>query len=164
MAQKQEDYQRVQTIIKEIAEVKNQLSQLNLFWLDEQRQIIEHLKEEIRALNKEKDAKNVQRGNLESRIHQLEYEILPEKYQRYEAIEDVLNEEFTKEYRENIGVPRYQQELDRLKKADIIRKNFGDSLAQNHKGDGRGSEETVCSTQRICRTVQTLCIPDRGDG
>lgn len=133
VAQKQEDYQRVQTIIKEIAEVKNQLSQLNLFWLDEQRQIIEHLKEEILALNKEKDAKNVQRGNLESRIHQLEYEILPEKYQRYEAIEDVLNEEFTKEYRENIGVPRYQQELDRLKKADIIRKNFGDSLAQNTK-------------------------------
>lgn len=131
--QKQQDYQRSQAITREIAEVKAQLSQLNLFWLDEQRQIIEQLKEEILALNKEKDAKNVQRGNLEGRIHQLEYEILPEKYQRYEAIEDGLNEEFTKEYRENTGVPRYQQELDRLKKADIIRKNFGDSLAQNTK-------------------------------
>lgn len=133
VAQKQEDYQRVQTITKEIAEVKNQLSQLNLFWLDEQRQIIEHLKEEILALNKEKDAKNVQRGNLESRIHQLEYEILPEKYQRYEAIEDGLKEGFTEEYRETIGVPRYRQELVRLKKADVIRKNFGDSLAQSTK-------------------------------
>ena len=133
VAQKQEDYQRVQTIIKEIAEVKNQLSQLNLFWLDEQRRIIEQLKEEILAFNKEKDAKNVQKGKLEDRIHQLEYEILPEKYQRYEAIEDVLNEEFTKEYRETIGVPRYRQELVRLKKADVIRKNFGDSLAQSTK-------------------------------
>ena len=133
VAQKQEDYQRVQMIIKEIAEVKNQLSQLNLFWLDEQRRIIEQLKEEILAFNKEKDAKNVQKGKLESRIHQLEYEILPEKYQRYEAIEDVLNEEFTKEYRETIGVPRYRQELVRLKKADVIRKNFGDSLAQSTK-------------------------------
>ena len=57
-------------IIKEIAEVKNQLSQLNLFWLDEQRRIIEQLKEEILAFNKEKDAKNVQKGKLESRIHQ----------------------------------------------------------------------------------------------
>lgn len=120
-------------IIKEIAEVKNQLSQLNLFWLDEQRRIIEQLKEEILAFNKEKDAKNVQKGKLEGRIHQLEYEILPEKYQRYEAIEDVLNEEFTKEYRETIGVPRYRQELVRLKKADVIRKNFGDSLAQSTK-------------------------------
>ncbi len=84
---KQEDYQRVQTIIKEIAEVKNQLSQLNLFWLDEQRRIIEQLKEEILAFNKEKKMrKNVQKGKLEGRIHQLEYEILPEKYQRYEAI------------------------------------------------------------------------------
>ena len=89
VAQKQEDYQRVQTITKEIAEVKAQLSQLNLFWLDEQRRIIEQLKEEILAFNKEKDAKNVQKGKLEDRIHQLEYEILPEKYQRYEAIEDV---------------------------------------------------------------------------
>ena len=133
MAQKQEDYQRVQTIIKEIAEVKNQLSQLNLFWLDEQRRIIEQLKEEILAFNKEKDAKNVQKGKLEGRIHQLEYEILPEKYQQYEAIEDVLNEGFTKEYRETIGVPRYRQELVRLKKADVIRKNFGDSLAQSTK-------------------------------
>lgn len=111
MAQKQEDYQRVQTIIKEIAEVKNQLSQLNLFWLDEQRRIIEQLKEEILAFNKEKDAKNVQKGKLEDRIHQLEYEILPEKYQRYEAIEDVLNEEFTKEYRETIGVPAIGRSL-----------------------------------------------------
>ena len=108
--------------------------------------------------------KMCKRGNLESRIHQLEYEILPEKYQRYEAIEDVLNEEFTKEYRETIGVPRYRQELVRLKKADVIRKNFRRQFGAEHKGDGRGSEETVCSTQRICRTVQTLCIPDRGDG
>ena len=69
----------VQTITKEIAEVKISY-QLNLFWLDEQRQIIEHLKEEILALNKGKDAKkNVQRGNLESRIHQLEYEDLAGK-------------------------------------------------------------------------------------
>ena len=133
VAQKQEDYQRVQTITKEIAEVKAQLSQLNLFWLDEQRRIIEQLKEEILAFNKEKDAKNVQKGKLESRIHQLEYEILPEKYQRYEAIEDGLKEGFTEEYRETIGVPRYRQELVRLKKADVIRKNFGDSLAQSTK-------------------------------
>lgn len=73
------------------------------------------------------------RRAVQLRIHQLEYEILPEKYQRYEAIEDVLNEEFTKEYRETIGVPRYRQELVRLKKADVIRKNFGDSLAQSTK-------------------------------
>ena len=36
--------------------------------------------------------------SCEEGIHQLEYEILPEIYQRYEAIEDVLNVEFTKEY------------------------------------------------------------------
>lgn len=133
VAQKREDYQRSQTITKEIEAVKDQLSQLNLFWLDEQRHIIERLKEESLALNKEKDAKNVQKGSLESRIHQLEYEILPEKYQRYEAVEDGLKEGFTEEYRETIGIPRYRQELVRLKKADVIRKNFGDSLAQSTK-------------------------------
>ena len=147
MAQKQEDYQRVQMIIKEIAEVKNQLSQLNLFWLDEQRRIIEQLKEEILAFNKEKDAKNVQKGKLEGRIHQLEYEILPEKYQQYEAIEDVLNEGFTKEYRETIGVPRYRQELVRLKKADVIRKNFGDSLAQSTKAMD-GAQKKLLAARR----------------
>ena len=56
VAQKQQDYQRSQAITREIVEVKAQLSQLNLFWLDEQRQIIEQLKEEILVLNKEKDA------------------------------------------------------------------------------------------------------------
>lgn len=63
VAQKQEDYQRVQMIIKEIAEVKNQLSQLNLFWLDEQRRIIEQLKEEILAFNKEKMRKMCKKGS-----------------------------------------------------------------------------------------------------
>ena len=44
-----------------------------------------------------------------------------------------MKEGFTEEYRETIGVPRYRQELVRLKKADVIRKNFGDSLAQSTK-------------------------------
>ena len=104
--------------------------------------------------------KNVQKGKLEDRIHQLEYEILPEKYQRYEAIEDVLNEEFTKEYRETIGVPRYSAGACPLEKGRCHLQELWRQFGAEHKGDGRGSEETVCSTQRICRTVQTLCIPD----
>ena len=48
-------------------------------------------------------------------------------------MEDRLQDEFPVEYQENIGLPRYQQELDRLKRADIVHKNFSNRLEQSVK-------------------------------
>ena len=111
-------------ITKEVTDIEDQLSKLDLLWLDEQRRTIATLGDEIIALNKEKEQKGIQIGQRKERIRQLDYEVLPDHYQQLSNMEDRLQDDFPAEYQENIGLPRYQQELDRLKRADIVHKNF----------------------------------------
>ena len=133
VAQKQEDYLRTLAIDKEISEIDAQLGRLDLLWLEEQRRIIHQLHEAITALSREKDEQNTRKGSLEERIHQLDQTLLPDCYQHHAQIEEQLNEDFTAEYQEKIGIPRYRQEFDRLKRAEVVHKNFSDSLAQSVK-------------------------------
>lgn len=133
IVQKQADYLRGIEITKEVSDIDDQLSKLDLLWLDEQRHTIASLGKEIAALNNEKDRKIAQVGQIKERIRQLDYEILPDHYQHLSSIEDRLQEEFSAEYQENIGIPRYRQELARLKRADVIHKNFSEHLSQSAK-------------------------------
>lgn len=133
VAEKQKAYLRGMEITKEVTDIEDQLSKLDLLWLDEQRRTIAALGDEIIALNKEKEQKGIQIGQRKERIRQLDYEVLPDHYQQLSNIEDRLQDEFPVEYQENIGLPRYQQELDRLKRADIVHKNFSNRLEQSVK-------------------------------
>lgn len=133
VAEKQKAYLRGMEITKEVTDIEDQLSKLDLLWLDEQRRTIAALGDEIIALNKEKEQKGIQIGQRKERIRQLDYEVLPDHYQQLSNMEDRLQDEFPVEYQENIGLPRYQQELDRLKRADIVHKNFSNRLEQSVK-------------------------------
>lgn len=129
--EKQNAYLRGIEINGEISSIDEQLSKLDLLWLDEQRHTIAVLGEEIFSLNQERDQRNQQIGDLKRTIHQLEYDTLPAHYQQLTAIEDRLQDEFPVEYQENIGIPRYQQELSRLKRADVVHRNFSNRLEQS---------------------------------
>lgn len=133
VAEKQKAYLRCMEITGEIKDIDDQLSKLDLLWLDEQRRTIAVLGNEIIALNNEKEQKGVQLGEHKERIRQLDYEVLPERYRQRSHMEDRLRDEFPVDYRENIGIPRYLQEFDRLKRADIVYKNFSKRLEQSVK-------------------------------
>ena len=133
VAEKQKAYLRGMEIVNEVTDIDDQLSKLDLLWLDEQRRTIAALGDEIIALNKEKEQKGIQIGQHKERIRQLDYEVLPDHYQQLSYMEDRLQDEFPVEYQESIGLPRYQQELARLKRADIVHKNFSSRLEQSVK-------------------------------
>ena len=113
---------------KKIKEIEEQISNLNLFWLEEQRRNIGYLREEIDSLRSQHKNTVERQGQLKEQIRQLEYERLPALYQELSSLEDALNEEFSQEYQEKVGIPRYEQELYRLKRAAVIQKNFSDQL------------------------------------
>lgn len=131
VVEKQHAYLRGIEINGEISRIDEQLSKLDLLWLDEQRKTIALLGDEIIALNKEKEAKVLQIGQCKERIRQLDYEVLPDHYQQLTGIEDRLQDEFPVAYQQNTGIPRYQQELSRLKRADVVYKNFSNRLEQS---------------------------------
>lgn len=138
--EKLDGYTRSLEIKKEIVEIDNQLSQLNLFWLDEQRRTFEGLKKEIETLNAKKNSTVERQGQLKEKIHQLEYVTLPEQCQKLTELEDRICDAFTAEYQEQVGLPRYQQELARLKRPEVVQKNFSDQLIRS-----RNEQQTTWS-------------------
>lgn len=133
IAEKQQAYLRGIEITKEVDDIDEQLSKLDLLWLDEQRRTIAALGDEIEALKSQNKQKGIQIGQLKERIRQLDYELLPDHYQQLTDIEDRLQDEFPAEYQESTGLPRYEQEFARLKRADIVYKNFSNRLEQSTK-------------------------------
>lgn len=133
IAEKQTAYLRGIEITNEVQDIDDQLSKLDLLWLDEQRRTIVALGNEIVALNNAKDQEVDRIGQLKERIRQLDYEVLPDYYQQLADAKSCLEEGFSLEYQENIGIPRYQQEFARLKCADIVHKNFSKRLEQSVK-------------------------------
>ncbi len=138
--EKLDGYTRSLEIKKEIVEIENQLSQLNLFWLDEQRRVIEGLRKEIETLRGKQSSTVERQGQLKEQIHQLEYVKLPEQCQKLTELEDRIDEEFTAEYQEQVGLPRYQQELARLKRPEAVQKNFSEQLIRS-----RNEQQTTWS-------------------
>lgn len=131
VVEKQHAYLRGIEINSEIFDIDEQLSKLDLLWLDEQRKTIARLGDEIITLNKEKEAEGILIGKYKERIRQLDYEILPDHYQKLTDVEERLQEEFPDEYQQNIGIPRYQQEFSRLRRAEVVHKNFSNRLEQS---------------------------------
>lgn len=128
--EKLEDYLRVLEIQKEMAHVEDQLSQLDLLWVNEQRNNIVRLGQKIKVLSGQKDQRTIALGQLQEQIRMLEYERLPEQHRKLSELADRLRESFTQDYQAEVGLPRYQQELARLKAPAVVQKNFSGRLAQ----------------------------------
>lgn len=76
--QRQEEYLRTLEIHKELEEIDEALSHLDIFWLDEQRKMIRTLEAEIAALRRQGEGQKEKQGNLGEKVRQLEEETFPE--------------------------------------------------------------------------------------
>ena len=132
LAQRQADFLRALEIAGEIQALEEELSHLDLLWLGELKAKIDALEQEIHALNTKKAALSEEKGGLEKQLHFLEYERLPELYQKQAEKKDALAEKFSESYQNKVGLPRYEQELARLRRAGTVAKNFGDQLVQRN--------------------------------
>lgn len=128
LEQCRDSYQRSIKITKEMEQLEDKLSHLDLFWLDEQRRQIGILEREIKDLDQKKIQYAQEKTKKEERIRILEYEVLPDLYQKLTDKEDSLSERFPPSFIEKVGLPRYRQEFARLKKASAVAKNFGDQM------------------------------------
>ena len=128
--EKLNDYLRTLELKEELAQTEEQLSRLDLLWLDEQRQTIASLIGEIKTQRDRQQDTVDQRGQLKAQIRQLEDERLPGQRQKLTDLENRICETFSREYQEQTGLPRYEQELARLKRATAVHKNFSDQLVR----------------------------------
>lgn len=136
--ERQRNYHRGMEISQELNSAEDALSHLDLFWLDEQRGIIGMLEKEIKELRDQDKQHTQDRAQKQERIHQLEDDRLPALYKVLVDAEDRIADEFSEDFVERIGKPRYQKELQRLGKAAVVYKNFSDRFEQT-----RNEQETA---------------------
>ena len=130
VAQRQADYLRGIEITKELEQIDEQMSHLDLFWLDAQRKIIKQLETEIAQLNSQTVQLSNQQAILQQQVHDIVWKTLPEINQALAEIEDRIADSFSPEFIQNVGLPRYRQEFARLKKASVVFANFSNRLKQ----------------------------------
>lgn len=138
VAERQQDYRRGLEISKELPLAEEQLSQLDLFWLNEQRSIIRSLEKDIADLREQERQHTRDKAQRQERVRQLEYDHLPDLYKVLVDAEDRIADEFSADFVERVGKPRYQKERQRLGKAAIVYKNFSDRFEQT-----RNEQETA---------------------
>ena len=141
IAEKQEAHRRCAELTGEIAEVDAQLSKTDFQWLEEQQDTIKALQDETLALNREKDSQNTQVGQIKERLRQLDDELLPEQHRQLKAMQDRLAETFSREYQERVGIPRYQEEFARLKRAEVVCKQFSGLVEQSEQEQDAAKEK-----------------------
>ena len=142
ITQRQRDYLRGLEIVHDLDRVEDELSHLNLFWLDSKREEIRALEKDLNGLRNQETGCMSEIAVLKDRIHDIEYEKLPDLYQTMIAREDKISEQFTEQFVQATGIPRYQTELKRLKKAAVVAKNFGDRLVQT-ENEQRAARESL---------------------
>ena len=130
VVQCQGDYLRGLEISDELTEIEKRASGLDLTWLMQINSEIEALEKEIESLRNNQIQQNSEKARLEERIRTLDYDVLPGLWQQHNDLEYQISEDFPQSFADSVGIPRYQQELKRLKKAAIVAKNFGDHLPQ----------------------------------
>lgn len=128
--QRQADYLRGIEITKELEQIDEQMSHLDLFWLDAQRKIIKQLEAEIAQLNSQTVQLSNQQAILQQQVHDIVWETLPEINQALAEIEDRIADSFSPEFIQKVGLLRYRQEFARLKKASVVFANFSNRLKQ----------------------------------
>lgn len=153
VTQRQTDVRRAWEITRELEEIEKKKAQLNLFWVDQMREKAERLEEEIKALERQKHEKGKQLGGLEITIRSLEQEQLPRLRVNLSQKEEEVREQFSEADMEQ-NLPRYEQELKRLKKPSVIAENFGNSREQTIRRERSAREALVQARQRYVQTFQ----------
>lgn len=131
MAQRQADAARREALDQQLAQIETQLEGLDLLWLEELDREIAQLDGEITQLRKTLREEDRNGGLLTNRLQQLTEEKLPQTRQLLAETERTIEGRYPAEDREAVGLPRYREALQRLKKPSAILRQLRDQAPES---------------------------------
>ena len=157
-----EKFSRTEELTAQLIDIDKAFDALDLTWLAKISDIIECIRKDLKSKLGEKEQCSNQRELCKSRLHELEYEDLPDHYQALQGKEDELENLFSAEYTEKLGEPRYQDELQRLKTANSIFNNFGHSRQEQSRKEYDDSRKNLVYARRDYVNSYPPCrfVPD----
>jgi hypothetical protein len=157
-----EKFSRTEELSGQLTKLEKAYDALDLTWLAKISDVIENVRKDLKSTLGDKEQCSNQRELCKNRLHELEYDDLPEHYQALQGKEDELKDLFSPEYVERTGEPRYQEELQRLKTAKFIFNNFGHSRQEQSKKEYDDSRRRLVFTRREYVNSYPPCrfVPD----
>ena len=130
MAQRQADAARRDELDGQLAQIDAQLEGLDLLWLEDLDREMARLDGEIVQLRKTLREEDRNGGLLTNRLQQLTEEKLPQTRQQLAETERTIEGRYPAEDREAVGLPRYREALQRLKKPAAILRQLRDQAPE----------------------------------
>ena len=130
MAQRQADAARRDELDGQLQQIDAQLEGLDLLWLEDLDREMAQLDGEIVQLRKTLREEDRNGGLLTNRLQQLTEEKLPQTRQLLAETERTIEGRYPAEDREAVGLPRYREALQRLKKPAAILRQLRDQTPE----------------------------------
>lgn len=130
MAQRQADAARRDELDGQLKQIESQLAGLDLLWLEDLDREMAQLDGEIVQLRKTLREEDRNGGLLTNRLQQLTEEKLPQTRQLLAETERTIEGRYPAEDREAVGLPRYREALQRLKKPAAILRQLRDQAPE----------------------------------
>lgn len=130
MTQRQADAARRDELDGQLAQIDAQLEGLDLLWLEDLDREMARLDGEIVQLRKTLREEDRNGGLLTNRLQQLTEEKLPQTRQLLAETERTIEGRYPAEDREAVGLPRYREALQRLKKPAAILRQLRDQAPE----------------------------------
>ena len=130
MAQRQADAARRDELDGQLKQIEAQLEGLDLLWLEDLDRELAQLDGEIVQLRKTLREEDRNGGLLTNRLQQLTEEKLPQTRQLLAETERTIEGRYPAEDREAVGLPRYREALQRLKKPAAILRQLRDQAPE----------------------------------
>lgn len=130
MAQRQADAVRRDELDGQLKQIEAQLEGLDLLWLEDLDREMAQLDGEIVQLRKTLREEDRNGGLLTNRLQQLTEEKLPQTRQLLAETERTIEGRYPAEDREAVGLPRYREALQRLKKPAAILRQLRDQAPE----------------------------------
>lgn len=152
--QRQRDYLRGLEIQRELQKLAEALTGIDMFFLENLNAEIKALDERRGQLEAEKQQCAKRIGGLEAQVLELEERTIPGQRGQLREREDQLREHFTEQYRETVGLPRYTQELERLKQPAVVARNFGNQVPKAESETAQTWDSLLEARQRYIQSFQ----------
>ena len=127
------DYRRGLELEQELAQVLEQLSRLDLFYSEQLEKQLQAVSKRLLEAEEEKERVTKRIAKLENTVTFLKQDKLPGLFARAAEKQAQLNQQFTEEYQNTLGLGAYQEVLAELQRPQIIERKLAGSLGSLKK-------------------------------
>ncbi|MFS8501016.1 MAG: SbcC/MukB-like Walker B domain-containing protein, partial [Caldicoprobacter sp.] len=158
-----EQSKNIPALEEKLDAIVDELSKLDLTWLEQLDKKIKKLEKEIENLKKQENDCLIELIDLKNKNKYITENSIPSAKQNIELYQNRINSQFTDEWVQKVGEPRFQKELSSRASANEIYNNFYSQLARTQSQMNKKWEELVSARaeyNREHRMSYDINLPD----